>query len=545
MKNYNKTLVAAALSSAICAPAFAGEPIEIADGLTLSYKGTLNYSVAVRSGSPDEDNLSSGNANFDKRDLVNNSLSFLFETYLQGDGYGVVLTGSTFYDDVYHDDKFSSETKRYHGGYSRLLDAYAYTNFAVGDEGFMDIRVGSHVVAWGEALFFPSMSLAQGPSDAIKASVPGTEVRDILLPEEQISVQYEVNQDLSILAHYQFDFHETLVSTPGSYMSTSEAVGNGAYCLQPMSAETFGFPAELGVPAEFCGFAPRQADKKPDGGQWGVGVRYRPSLSTEVGVYYLNYDSRIPLPVIEPLGFTGETYPQPLPMLGFPEYVPGSYAVNYFDDIDLYGATFTTITGAASIAGEFTLKQGAPTMVNTFIPAMSADEDATYIPTPVRSDIRQFNLNSIYNFGSMLGTANTTLTSEVSYVQIDNVENGTLDPQGLTMGFIPETNKLFYTDKGIAFSASVNFAYPAITDSWDLSIPVAYSNQLKGRTITGGVGGKGDQRFSIGATFTHPVSEVQVSIKYLDYLGSTGMNPVEQKPLSDRDNLSLSVKWSF
>lgn len=510
MNNYKKALLSSAISGLLSTSVWAGEPIEINEDLSFSYKGTLNYSLAKRVKGQADDIKSSGNANFEQGDIINNSLSLLFEAYLQGENYGLVMTGSTFYDDVYQDQKFSEATQRYHGGYSRILDAYVYANYPVGEAGFIDVRVGSHVVSWGEALFFPSMSLAQGPSDAIKASVPGTEVRDILLPEEQISLQYEVNQDLSILAHYQYDFHETLVSTPGSFMSTSEAVGEGAYCLNPHPLAPGG-----------CGFGKRQPDNEPEDGQWGVGIRYRTSISTEIGLYYLNYHSRIPLPAINVV-------------------IPGGiYSVNYFDDIDLYGATFTTITGPASIAGEITYKAGAPTLVAT------TPDGVNIIPTPVRSDILQMNLNAIYNFGSVLGTGNTTLTSEIAYVQVDNAEKGTLDPMNLARGMIPSTDKLYYTDDGLALSASVNFAYPGITSSWDMSIQMAYSNQLQGRTITGGVGGEGDQRLSIGATFTHPVSEVQVSIKYLDYMGDNSLDPIEQKPLADRDNLSLSAKWSF
>ncbi len=499
-------LALAILSAGIATQAQAGESIDMGNGLTLDWKGTVSYSAGVRLEDPDGAVAakSSGDRNFDQGDLTANRLSLLMEGRLHKGNSGLVMSASTFYDDVYHDDKFTDDAEKYHGGYTRLLDLYGYTSLELGNGSYLDLRAGKHVVAWGEALFMPSMSLAQGPSDGTKTGIPGIEVKDILLPEDQISAQLEVNPNWSLMAHAQYNWHPVQVPEPGSFLSTSEAVGEGATCLSA-------------APGEPCGFGTRRGDIEPGNtGQWGIGTRFRTSLETEWGLYYLNYHDRIPLTevTINP-DFSSD------------------YSIRYFDDIELYGATMTTSLGMASVAAEVTYKKGAPVLVNTSF-------FGSPIPSATRADIMQTNVNTLVNFGRSWLADTTTLVAELSYVDIMDVE-----ARGINGVPGSETDELYYSGHGLAFSSSLSLSYPGITEDWDLSVPLAYSHQISGRTITGGIGGEGDHRFSIGADFTHRTG-VQVGLNYLTYMGDADVDiPVQQKLLTDRDNISLSVKYAF
>ena len=87
--------------------------------------------------------------------------------------------------------------------------------------------------------------------------------------------------------------------------------------------------------------------------------------------------------------------------------------------------------------------------------------------------------------------------------------------------------------------------YPGIFEGWDLSVPISFSRPLKGRTITGGVGGEGDMRGSIGANFTYK-RNLQVGVTYMGYFGNAEVvNQREFRALTDRDQLSLVMKYSF
>ena len=65
----------------------------------------------------------------------------------------------------------------------------------------------------------------------------------------------------------------------------------------------------------------------------------------------------------------------------------------------------------------------------------------------------------------------------------------------------PDSNtRSFSTRQAIAGQATLVLGYPGIFEGWDLTVPLSYSQQFRGRTINGGVGGEGDKRYSLGAT---------------------------------------------
>ena len=236
---FTKTTPIALAAALLCGAgaAVAGEPIDFGDGYRFDWRVNTNYTLAQRLKSIDP--LLSANAtgndgdnNFAKHSLTANRLAALFEGKISKGQSGLVLSASTFYDDVYHRsndnpgisvskpgrvNEFTDQAKRYHGGYSRMLDAYVYTSFDFGQDKRATVRVGRQAVNWGEAVFFANMALAQGPFDGTKTGIPGTETKDAILPEDQISAAIELSPKLTLLGQAQFGFHETIVSAPGSF----------------------------------------------------------------------------------------------------------------------------------------------------------------------------------------------------------------------------------------------------------------------------------------------------------------------------------------
>lgn len=519
---------------ALASPAYAGDSIEFDNGVKLDWRLSTTYTVGARvegqsglltgaknAGANDGDN------NFRKGALTANRVSALLETALSKGDSGLVFSGSTFYDNVYHRgndnpgpvnkagsvDSFTGDARYYHGGYTRLLDLYGYTSFDVGDSSRATVRLGQHVVSWGEALFFPSISLAQGPADGTKTGIPGTETKDQLLPEDQISGTLQLTPKWSVLAHYQFNFHETLAPAPGSYLNSSDGVGPGGVCLSPYINGK-------------CSFGSRLGDiRPPNAQQWGVGTRYRITNETELGLYYLNYQDRTPIPEIN-------------------AFAPGgTYQIRYFDNIKLTGATFSTTFGPLTMAGEFSYKQGAPALVNTVVnPATGAT-----IANPTRANVAQLNLNTFANLGRTPLSDQTTFLAEVAWVNVANVDARKapgVDALGSAAAFFPASNQLSFTNNGVAASATLILGYPGLFGDWDMSVPISYAQQIAGRTLTGGVGGQGDKRFSIGANFTYR-SNFQIGLTYLGFFGSPSLDLVHQRLLTDRDQISLTMKYAF
>ncbi|GAB3627913.1 hypothetical protein PTE30175_04690 [Pandoraea terrae] len=535
MRIQQTALAAAAMALVSTAPAYAGDTIEFDNGVMLDWALTTTYTAGMRVKNPDailsgaaNGGANDGDNNFRRGSLTTNRLAGLFESKIYKGQTGFVFSGSSFYDDVYHRsndntgpintvgpvDQFTRSARFYQGGYTRLLDAYAYSTFDVGSTR-ATVRAGQHVVNWGEALYFPSMGLAQGPADGTKTGIPGTETKDQLLPEGQVSTSVQMNSRWTLLGQLQFDWHPTLAPAVGSFLSGSDATGPGAQCLQPVIN---------GV----CTFGRRGSDIAPSNfGQWGTGTRYRVSDETEVGLYYLNYKDRTPLPVIN-------------------SFVPGgAYNIKYFDNVHLIGATFSTLVGSkTTLAGEITQKIGAPVFVDTIVsPATKAT-----VPTPTRANILQANLNALVNMGRTPLADSLTLIGEVSYVHVSNVTSikaPGVESLGAAAAFFPSSDSLSMARDSVAASATASFSYPGIFTDWDLTVPISYSQQLAGASITGGVGGgKGDKRYSLGLNFTFR-NNLQIALNYLGYLGSPSIKLPYTRQLTDRDQVSIVAKYKF
>jgi hypothetical protein len=193
-----RSLLAATITVA-GASAHAAPTIELGENTTLESALTVNYTASMRTAKQanqylNDPNNDDGTRNFKRGSLINNRLSLFGELLLKHDNLGAVLRGSDFYDDVYHqrnandspdtvnklghNDGFSDETRRLSGSNARLLDAYVYGNFEMGETQYLSLKAGRHLVAWGESLFWPNISQGQAPVDATKFNVPGTEAKD-------------------------------------------------------------------------------------------------------------------------------------------------------------------------------------------------------------------------------------------------------------------------------------------------------------------------------------------------------------------------------
>ena len=506
-----KPMAMAVLALTVAGAAQAGETITFDNDVKLDWRLTTNYTLSQRARSADP--LLAGNAasndgdnNFAKNSLTANRLAALFEGKVSKGNTGFVLSGSTFYDDVYHRtndntdrrtiskpgpiNEFTDETRRFHGGYSRILDAYAYTSFDLGDSSRATLRLGRQAVNWGEAVYFPNIAQAQGPFDGTKTGVPGTETKDVILPEDQLVASIEVTPRWTLLGQVQYGFHPTIAPASGSFLNSSDGVGPGGTCIGAFAGGR-------------CFGAKRGDDINPSKtGQWGIGTRYRVTDQTEAGLYYLNYNDRTPLPIIK---FTSAT--------------AGTYQVRYFDDVKLVGATVSTVlVNNTSGYGELTYRDGVPVLIGA-------------LGTPTRAKATQLNLGTFTNFGRTPIARSVLLLGEISAVKYSGYDG-------------PESGLTFKTDSGVAFSGTLVLGYPGIFEGWDMNVPISYSQQLSGRTLLGSVGGKGDKRYSLGASFTRR-GNFSVGVTYTGYAGGASLDATENRLLADRDQLSLNMKYSF
>ncbi|MFJ4293780.1 DUF1302 domain-containing protein [Cupriavidus sp. NPDC089707] len=499
----------AALATLLAPAARAGDTIEFGRDTTLDYSVTASYGAAVRTGhrsdtllSPANINGDDGDRNFKPGDIIANRVSLLGEAHLRHGAFGALVRGSVFYDWAYRGtnsnnapftvnhsgpfNQFTESAQDYHEHRAQLLDAYVYGTTPVGGTQ-LSFKLGSQVVAWGESLFFANIAGAQGPADATKAFVPGAEVKDILLPVPQASLQLQVTPSFSLMGYYQFTFKPNQLSAPGSYFSTSDLVGPGAeFIIGP------GFRI------------PRGPDIRPsDWGQWGVGARWRIFEGTEIGLYQLRYHDKNPS-VVTSL---------------FPSM---QYQQKFFGGINLTGASFSTQVLGANVAGEVSYKDGIPMLV-----------DVAGSPTASRGKALQGQLSAIYSVGPTFLANSQSLLGEIAYLHVLSV-----DP---VMGFSQLTN----TRNSAAFQLGWSLTYNNVFDGWDLTVPLTYAHQFSGRSAVAGAFGTlmgyGDRRASVGLTFKY-LNNLELNLTYAAFIGGPS---ITNRPLADRDYVAFNAKYSF
>ena len=318
--------------------------VEFGDG---EFRGSLDttishgmtFRVEDRDGELAADtNGNDGDLNYD-RGIVSNTSKFTTDLDIGFGDFGAFVRTTGFIDFENQDGDrartaLSDAAKERVGSNIDLLDAYVTGGFDVSGMA-VDMRFGWHVLNWGESTFIPNGINAINPFDVSKLRLPGSELREALLPAGLASASVAPTETLTLEGFYQFDWEETHIDPVGSYFSSTDYAGPGARKAVITSVsptdEGLGFgqplttlincdlgaipqlPAALGgaacpafqvapqrpqvaFDADFASVL-RGPDRTPDAeGQWGAALRYLAEdlNHTEFGFYFINYHSRLP-----------------------------------------------------------------------------------------------------------------------------------------------------------------------------------------------------------------------------------------------------------
>ncbi len=566
------------------------------DDIDAEYKVTINYSASMRLKDPSDAlingpvnsttslpttiNFDDGDRNFKAGSLVNNRISGLAELIVRGPSYGIALSGDGFYDQAFHrpndnnspdtinkteppPSRFTDGARYYDGQRLRLLDAYVYGNWRFGPHQDVDLRIGKQVVAWGEALFFSGISTAQAPADASKAFIPGIEIKDILLPSNQVSLRMGLTEDLSLLGYYKLQYKATELSPVGDFLSTTDAVGPGAefiylavnpfYSLAPL-------PAPLNIPlgqlvpgTPKVWTASRGPDLKPSNwGQFGVGLNYQLTPQTSFSGYYLRYTDTAPMVrlnegyqvLLNPIA----GLPQPLQgavqaveagLLGgqappantaltsqaIGVQVPVSYNVAYQQGIHMGAMSFSTQAFGVSFAGEASYRDGIDLLVNPAAPAS----------TPAKTLQGDFSALQVLGPGWFWDDLN--LIGEFGYIHVNAVKP-VAGVTALANGTGPASRNAW------AYSFLASFDWKNVFAGWDVTVPITFQGIAKGSPPPGTFGalwGEGDQRASASVNFSY-LQRLTLGLSYSAFLGRPDLG---QHPYADRDSVGFNVKYQF
>jgi len=566
----------------ISGEASAADPILLINDYKLEYKVSLGYVAAMRvasqsdalingpstaSTAPTTVNIDDGDRNFKKGSLINNRMSALAEALIRNDQYGVSLSGSGFYDLAYSgrndndspstvnksgpNDEFTSATRHYDGHRIRLLDAYAFGTWNLLDGVQLNLRVGQQVVAWGEALFFPGISAAQGTFDGTKSNIPGAEVKDQLLPSPMAMARFQLPHALTLSGYYKFKFAPTEINPQGDYFASSDGVGPGATFLYGAPNPLYPlFGALIPGTPQNINLQRTADDKAPNHGEYGVQLQSQVTNLTTLAMSYVRYHQGTPATVLNPgplllvpavtnvtpqlaqlaglIGLPPSLLTQGITTQTLGQTVPNSYTVKYFPNISLYGVSFSSILGDIQVAGEASFRDGARILV-------TGDQQGF---APAR--VSEVKLNSIYLFHPNAIWSDATFTGEVGATYVNSV--GGLKAQDGTMN-----NNVSLGDSRHAVAYSLTFTPERVGDfsGIGITLPITFAHLVQGApAVSGSLGnlvGKGDMRASVGVGVNY-LQKLDLGIVYSAFLG--GADPV-RRPFQDRDYVALTAKYGF
>lgn len=638
---------------------FADNEITGSIDTTVSY-GQL-WRVQGQDKTNDDINTNDGNRSFDTG-LVSEVFKITSDLEASYQNYGVFIRGTAFYDtqimdkrnDYYdanspvqpsqtnpHDNTFTRETRHKAGRDAQILDAYVYGNWDVGDMPVSG-RFGKQVFNWGEGLFYRGGINTTNPVDAAKFRLPGSEVKEVLVPVEALSFNLGLTDNLSMEAFYQWNWKETAIDPVGTYFSETDLFadgGNTAYSTQTALVPLAGLYSGLSA----AGVGGLQGGRTVDAngnikvasigpdinakndGQFGVAFRYiaEELNSTEFGFYFVNYHAKEPTIYADLGAYTGldltalgaQTQAALTPQvqqavaaqagvsLATLQAVVANPALNpalataysnaltsavtsatgglatidvanqvnarreYAEDIRMYGLSFNTTVGNASVFGELAYRPNLPIGIAatndllgdllTQAPQLAGGSVVNIggqqvqlgdqIHNSTRVEAFNTSLGTIYNFGPTLGFDSLFGVAELASEHLRgdslqyNSRNGTRYYAGRGNGSYisgydrdDQVNKNAY-GYTLVLSGTWNDVYAGV----NLSPFAVFKHDFEGNSHQTGNFIEGRKAYTVGMRASY-LNSLEAEIQYTEFYGAGQNNGAR-----DRDNIGLNVKYSF
>ncbi|SDP39569.1 DUF1302 domain-containing protein [Desulforhopalus singaporensis] len=484
--------------------------------------------VGIANGGNRKDvNSDDGDLNYDTG-LVSNAAKITSELDLSVyDRFGIFARGKAFYDFENENGSrekapLSSEAKDLVGSDISLLDAFAWGDFSIGNMP-IQVRVGDQVVSWGESTFIGNSINAINPIDVAAFRLPGSELKEALLPEGMVWTSLGLTENISLEGLYLYHWQQTDIDPTGSYWSTNDYAGDGGTYVTLGD----GLAPEGTFPYTIYRAPTREAS---DSGQYGAALRvYAPALNdTEFGFYYLNYHSRIP--TISALRAT---------TVGLP--ASAFYLTEYVEDLQLFGISANTEVAGLALQGEISYRPDMPLQIADeplIIAALGfpGQISGTYGPGEIihgyiERDVAQVQATLTKILGPVMGATKGYIIGEAGVMHVldmPKTEELALDCPG---------NDADATSMGYRVSAGLT--YSNAIGAIDISPRVAWRHDVQGIS-PGGAGFLEERKaVSFGLGFDY-LKTWGLDISYTNFFGADELNKI-----NDRDVVSASIKYSF
>jgi hypothetical protein len=238
-------------------------------------------------------NTDDGNLNY-HRGFASTVLKGTHDLELKWRNLGAFARGTYFYDfENKEGDRertpLSNEALDRVGSKIDYLDLYVRGTFELAGHP-LDLRFGRQVLNLGESTFIPNGINVINAVDVSRLRVPGSELREALLPVNMVRATLGVSDNVTLGAFWLLEFRRTEIDPAGTYFSTNDFATKGGRNVY------LGFGALSDQ--QPLGAVPRDLDHEANNfTQYGADVRISvPALdNTEFGLYFANYHSRLPV----------------------------------------------------------------------------------------------------------------------------------------------------------------------------------------------------------------------------------------------------------
>lgn len=582
---------------------------ELGDGLEAIWALNASLAAGWRMNDPDLNMIAPGDGgkasagthshtkNFQKHDSISQLARVVGDINVRKGDTGLMLRAKAWNNFLYTDEtqpfgapsngfhpntrlsdkQFDTALSKFKG--VELFDAYVYSSFELGESSQLKLRLGQHVVNFGESLFVPGVNQYQA-LDVTALRQPGTQLKEALLPVPQVSANLGLGDGLSVEAFYQFRWRRTAIDGCGTYWSPANALNcvDGSILVggdKTSEANWNGYahPALGGLMLNYQ-FS-RLADKKPsDGGQFGLAIKKMVEpLDTEFGLYYVNYTTKIPNLSAE-RRVAGQADSIKHPAGSVYAFNPGTRDASIYwdysaEDIKVLGLTASTVLGGWSVSAEFTRTQDFPVQINSvdafYALASGVGPMATIWGAGPRTMIgyerknkNQLQASALRLLPAVLGASGGSVIGEIAFQRwsgIGDPSNGVRYGRGFEYGAAAHTSfggacpaaatnikncttDGYFTSDASGLRLMLELEYPGLIPNAVLKPRLFYSRDFQGWSADG-IFSKGRQAFAPGL-------KLEVNKKYSLDLSYTRFNrKAHFDSFHDRDFLAAVLAASF
>lgn len=500
-KAHQVLMVLGAIWCGLAAPSAQAFQFQLGDGAVEgALDSTFSVGATFRTRDPSERLLANvngndGNARSDAWDAVYGPLKGVHDLQLNAGSYTAFFRASYFYDAVNDHMNLVEGARDRAVSNVALLDAFLQGRWFLTDDHILSWRVGNQVISWGESTFIGGSLNDINTVDLTKLRLPGSELKEALLPTPAIWASANLTDSLSIEAFYLLGFSRLRLDPRGTFFSTNDFISSGG--------------RHFYAGGSVLNYQGR--DMPSDQGQYGVALRYlaQQLADTEFSLYFMNLHNHAPVVA----GVRGGAGVDPGYIQTFPE------------DNRLYGIGINTHVGRAAVQGEYSYRSNKPLQMPDFVAgalglgAYATLPSGTVIDSVDRRAVSQAQATITYAFGPTLSADQFLVIFESAYNRTHNLPSWSA----------ADTSAWGYNTK--ATMTWNNLIYGA-----NFAPYLAHGHDVNG-TSADGTFIEGKKSVSIGMSVDYKLAW-NADISYTNYMGKSN-------PIFDRDFLALTLSYAF